>query len=611
MCDLFLIHITFFFEQHAWGGPAFVWGGEVDGGKIMGQYPVSFDNTDVSQIGRGILIPYRSWESMWYGVTNWMGVTDEDDMRYVLPNNGNMGCDLYTDADMYTVGNTTIGGCGDRTVGLRLSMFITEPRYLTGLEQKRICNAAISLTSSNANTQSRCTIVDQQIIVSFGDGRRRVLSAEEIASGRRLQEVTFELTAETDTSYDTQNGTNTEGTEYLESGTDIAEDMNDAIVNGAGCTAEESRRLLRSNRGLQSAGTCFQIGNIANITECEALVSSAPSNMPSRSSSPSDNPSNTPSESPSLVPSVSSEPTMEDPPSFLPSISIAPSMAPTPLSSASPSVAPSGRPSRDCPNPIETCGLGGYFSVYSCACLCVSPYCPDSANEDPLQKKCSSSVTCPADYHAAFLDDEPAPWFSFGSSCTSSKELPSSVTAIYKSKEDCCDSERPGDSGCVTRPAEIYQLSYHGELTLGGYDCSSSTENSIAPLAGNFATAILADICENSGVTCGDDDKVVVTTLCGYELNTEATYSSTTRRRRLSTDNTIEFTFNSLDLEESVLGGIESILRSFFSGTSLDDFLSNVLADGKFIPYDYSLLSCVYFECTNTSSLALFPHSQS
>ena len=284
---------------------------------------------------------------MWYGVTNWMGVTDEDDMRYVLPNNGNMGCDLYTDADMYTVGNTTIGGCGDRTVGLRLSMFITEPRYLTGLEQKRICNAAISLTSSNANTQSRCTIVDQQIIVSFGDGRRRALSAEEIASGRSLQGdvVTFELTAETGTSYDTQDGTNTAGTEYLESGNVIAEDMNEVIVNGAGCTAAESRRLLRSNRGLQSGDSspCFQIGNIANITECEALVTQAPSMMPSRSSSPSDNPSNTPSESPSLVPSVSSEPTMEDPPSFQPSISIAPSMAPTPLSSASPSVAPSHR----------------------------------------------------------------------------------------------------------------------------------------------------------------------------------------------------------------------------------------------------------------------------
>lgn len=63
-----------------------------------------------------------------YGVGNWMGVTDEKEMNYVLPNNGNMGCDLYTDRDMYTVGNTTINGCNDRTVGIKLSMFLNEPR---------------------------------------------------------------------------------------------------------------------------------------------------------------------------------------------------------------------------------------------------------------------------------------------------------------------------------------------------------------------------------------------------------------------------------------------------------------------------------------------------
>ena len=63
-----------------------------------------------------------------YGVSNWMGITDEKEMNYVLPNNGNMGCDLYTDRDMYTVGNTTINGCNDRTVGIKLSMFLNEPR---------------------------------------------------------------------------------------------------------------------------------------------------------------------------------------------------------------------------------------------------------------------------------------------------------------------------------------------------------------------------------------------------------------------------------------------------------------------------------------------------
>ena len=78
-------------SDHAWGGNAFVWGGQISGSKILGQYPTSFDNSDVTQIGRGRLIPFRSWESLWYGVSNWFGITDGQDMQYVLPNNGNMG----------------------------------------------------------------------------------------------------------------------------------------------------------------------------------------------------------------------------------------------------------------------------------------------------------------------------------------------------------------------------------------------------------------------------------------------------------------------------------------------------------------------------------------
>lgn len=115
-------------SDHAWGGNAFVWGGQIDGGKILGQYPRSFDESDPANIGRGRLIPSRSWESMWYGISNWFGVTDEDEMEKVLPNNGNMGCQLYTDKDMYTVGDTTINGCNDRAVGLKLGMLLNEPR---------------------------------------------------------------------------------------------------------------------------------------------------------------------------------------------------------------------------------------------------------------------------------------------------------------------------------------------------------------------------------------------------------------------------------------------------------------------------------------------------
>lgn len=126
-----LVHCFHLHLLQAWGGNAYIFGGEIDGGKILGKYPESFANTDPTNIGRGRLIPAVSWESMWYGIANWFGITDSKEIDYVLPNNGNMGCQLYSDKDLYRVGNSTVPGCNDRVVGMKLSMFIKEPRYLT------------------------------------------------------------------------------------------------------------------------------------------------------------------------------------------------------------------------------------------------------------------------------------------------------------------------------------------------------------------------------------------------------------------------------------------------------------------------------------------------
>lgn len=203
-------------SDHAWGGNTFIWGGDINGTRILGEYPSVFDNTYEYNVGRGFLIPYRSWDSLWYGVANWFGITSDEDMRYVLPNNGNMGvsqhssrtspaslpclaltltfcirfqCQLYTDKDMYNHGTTVIDGCNDRYVEMKLSMLLNEPRYLTGLEQKRLCAAAISLVSQNANVTSRCIVVDQTVIVNFSNNARRVLAANTNLDPRILTEV--------------------------------------------------------------------------------------------------------------------------------------------------------------------------------------------------------------------------------------------------------------------------------------------------------------------------------------------------------------------------------------------------------------------------------------
>jgi len=581
-------------SDHAWGGNAFVMSGEIDA-KILGQYPHSFANTDPAQIGRGRLIPSRSWESMWYGIANWFDISSDEDMKEVLPNNGNMGCDLYTDSDMYTVGNNTINGCNDRFVEMKLGMLIDRPRYLTGIEQKRICNAAINLVSQNANVVSRCIIVDQKVIVNF-DFARRVLSAEEFRNLQDFSDVA-NITLDADVAFLYDNPVNsTNGTDYVENSVQFATDMNDEITGGAGCTGTE-------RRGRRRLEECtYLLDNVLQLYKMEAIVTESPSGQPSSSSLPSSSPSFSPSESsgpsvsfppspkPSATPSISAIPTdvssLSPSESSGPSVSFPPSPNPSaipsitvsptpPFPSSKPSVAPSSRPSRDCPNVLDECFNGGMWSPFTCECLCPSPHCPDA------NSGWCTETACPADYHETFLEGQEDPWFEFGSSCTATKELPSNVNAIYRSKKDCCEEEYPNNSGgCVARPAGVMQLAYSFKLQLQGLVCPGNGSERDAAAA-IMANSVLASLCSQvTGLTCGDGDKVVLTLFCGEDFSIEKVYSSSTRRlQEVVEDNVVDFTFFSQSLASDELEGIEALLSSYLSGSTLETFLATVLAD--------------------------------
>ena len=220
-----------------------------------------------------------------YGISNWFGITNSSELEYVLPNNGNMGCTLFAENDMYLTGNTTVPGCNDRAVGMKLGMFITEPRYLTGLEQKRICKAAVAKVAQRANVTSRCIVVDQQVIVSI-DYNRRVLSDFDDVRYLQTADATFSVEAEVALDYDdTEDST---GAGYIEDADSFTADMNSELTGD--CT-----------------GTCpFQVANIASVTSFVAQVTEAPSTSPSESSAPSGIPSIQPSTSqlPSNAPSA-------------------------------------------------------------------------------------------------------------------------------------------------------------------------------------------------------------------------------------------------------------------------------------------------------------------
>jgi uncharacterized protein (DUF1501 family) len=154
-------------SDHAWGGNYFMFGGAVSGGKIIGEYPRSFAESDPTNIGHGRLLPTRSWDSVWYGIAQWFGITDLQELNRVLPNSRNFGCDLYNDSDLFTGGTQSTVGCGGPELSSEITFSVPEPnRYLTGEEQKQICAVAVQTASSQLAVDQdliRCYISDQVI----------------------------------------------------------------------------------------------------------------------------------------------------------------------------------------------------------------------------------------------------------------------------------------------------------------------------------------------------------------------------------------------------------------------------------------------------------------
>ena len=97
--------------DHGWGGNVVVMGGAVDGGKIFGKFPQRLGEDSEVNIGRGRLIPTRSWESVWNGVAEWLGVSSCR-MHEVLPNLPNFPTDhIYTKNELYQGGGGSCPSC--------------------------------------------------------------------------------------------------------------------------------------------------------------------------------------------------------------------------------------------------------------------------------------------------------------------------------------------------------------------------------------------------------------------------------------------------------------------------------------------------------------------
>ena len=71
---------------NGWAGHYFAIGGGVQGGVLHGQYPSDLTKSSMLQAGDGRIIPTLSWESIWFAMMEWMGVSIQEDLHALLPN---------------------------------------------------------------------------------------------------------------------------------------------------------------------------------------------------------------------------------------------------------------------------------------------------------------------------------------------------------------------------------------------------------------------------------------------------------------------------------------------------------------------------------------------
>lgn len=81
-------------SDHAWGGNAFMLGGNVNGGQIYGQYPVLATGGPLD-LGRGRLLPTTSVDEYAAELATWFGVPSAE-LSTVFPNSGNFFDPLAT-----------------------------------------------------------------------------------------------------------------------------------------------------------------------------------------------------------------------------------------------------------------------------------------------------------------------------------------------------------------------------------------------------------------------------------------------------------------------------------------------------------------------------------
>ena len=146
------------------------------GGQILGKHPDSYEPGWKYNTGQAVWIPTTGWEGMWYGIAQWAGVDNDDDMAYVLPNELKFGCDMYSESTLFKGGEGKVSGCGGDELDLTQTLVVSQPRVLSSEEQSQFCQLVADGMSA-VSISTRCTVTGQTLRL-LGDEGNRILSGE-------------------------------------------------------------------------------------------------------------------------------------------------------------------------------------------------------------------------------------------------------------------------------------------------------------------------------------------------------------------------------------------------------------------------------------------------
>jgi len=343
--------------DHGWGGNYFMMGGQVNGGRILGSHPDTYDSRNLYYAGRGVWIPTTPNEAMWHGIAQWFGITTDTGLNYLLPNMDNFGCRLFSESDLYVGGVHTVKGCGGDTGAFSQTFYVNEPRLLTGVEQKAFCTKVTEALRDVATL--RCVILSQTLSeTNFIDFLYSIVIEYEISSDSVGIESAVNTTVESESfQADAVKALLLNATMILPS------EKPSSIPSSVPSSKPSFRPSFFPSLGPSlhpsldpsaspTSGPSFSLYpslTPSNNPSFRPSASRAPSFLPTLSKIPSTNPSFSPSRMRTYVPSESSQPSFQPTavpsfsPSMLPSESRGPSSKPS--SSSSPSVYPSSNPS--------------------------------------------------------------------------------------------------------------------------------------------------------------------------------------------------------------------------------------------------------------------------